>query len=370
MIGFDPTDEQALIAETVRQFVENEVRPHSRDCDEAGALSKDVLSQAHELGLVANGLPEAYGGGGERNAVTSCLIIEELAWGDLSLALGILSPSLLGIPVADFGTEAQRAELLPSLCADSFEPGCLAIVEPYFDFDPTALKTRAQRDGSDYRLDGTKCLVPWLDGNGPVLVVAHDEQAGTPQAFLMPRGTRGLTATPEANLGLAGLPTVELELEAVRVPAVARLGGDQGIRLRSLLDRGRIAMAAAAVGVARASFELARDYAKEREAFGAPIATKQAIAFKLADMAIEIDAARLLTWEAADTLENVGERGGQEEVTRQARLAFDKARRTVLEVSDGSVQVFGGYGYIRDYLPEMHLRNAGGFGSFEALCLL
>jgi acyl-CoA dehydrogenase len=370
MIGFDPTDEQALISETVRQFVENEVRPYSRDCDEAGALSKDVLSQAHELGLVANGLPEAHGGGGERNAVTSCLIIEELAWGDLSLALGILSPSLLGVPVSDFGTDPQKADLLPTLCADSFEPGCLAIVEPRFDYDPMAPNTRAHREGTDYLLDGAKCLVPWLDGNGPVLVVAHDEQAASPQAFLVPRGARGVTATPEANLGLAGLPTVELGLEAVRIPAVAKLGGEQGIKLRPLLDRGRIAMAAAAVGVARASFELARDYAKEREAFGVPIATKQAIAFKLADMAIEIDAARLLTWEAAATLENAVDKGGQPEVTRQARLAFDKARRTLLQVSDGAVQVFGGHGYIRDYLPEMHLRNAGGFQSFEALCLL
>ena len=206
MIGFDPTDEQALISETVRQFAENEVRPHSRDCDEAGALSKDVLSQAHELGLVANGLPEAHGGGGERNAVTSCLIIEELAWGDLALALGILSPSLIGVPVADFGTKAQQAELLPALCAGSFEPGCLAIVEPRFDFDAVAPTTRARREGGDYVIDGVKCLVPWLDGSGPVLVVANDEEVGSAQAFLVSRGAAGLTATPEKNSATSESP--------------------------------------------------------------------------------------------------------------------------------------------------------------------
>ena len=364
MIGFDPTEEQALIVETVAQFVENEVRPRSRECDETHALAKDVLSQAHELGLVANGLPEAHGGGGERNAVTSCLVVEELAWGDLSLAVGILSPSLLGIPVADFGTDAQQAELLPTLCGDSFEPGSLAMVEPRFDYDPLAPTTIARREGDEYVIDGAKCLVPWLEGTGPVLVVARDDGDGSPQAFLVPRGAPGLVATPEANMGLAGLPTVELALRGVRVPASARLGGDAGCAVAQLVDRGRVAMAAAAVGMARASFELARDYAKQREAFGAPIATKQAIAFKLADMAIEIDAARLLTWEAAFTLDS------GESATRAARLACDKARRTVLQASDGAVQVLGGHGYIRDYLPEMHLRNAGGFQSFEALSLL
>lgn len=365
MIGFDPTEEQALIVETVRQFVENEVRPHARECDEARTLTKDVLTQAHELGLVANALPEAHGGGGERNAVTSCLIVEELAFGDLSLALGILSPSLLGMPVADFGTTAQQAELLPTLCGDSFEPGSLAIVEPRFDNDPLAPTTVARLDGDHYQIDGVKCLVPWLDGSGPVLVIARDDQKGdSPQAFLVPRGASGLTATPEDNMGLAGLPTVEVGLEAVRVPAEARLGGEAGCNVSRIVDRSRVAMAAAAVGMARASFELARDYAKEREAFGAPIATKQAIAFKLADMAIEIDAARLLTWEAAFALDSGAE------ATREARLAWDKARRTALQVSDGSVQVFGGHGYIRDYLPEMHLRNAGGLQSFEALSLL
>jgi alkylation response protein AidB-like acyl-CoA dehydrogenase len=361
MIGFDPTDEQALIVKTVRGFVENEVRPQSRDCDEAGALSKSVLSHAHELGLVANSLPEAYGGGGERNAVTSCLVIEELAWGDLALAVGILSPSLLGIPVADFGTEAQQRELLPSLCGNSFEPGCLALVEPRFDFDAANPKTTARKDGDGYLLVGEKCLVPWLDGSGPTLVVAYDEAADSPQLFLVPRAADGLTVTPETNLGLGGLPTVGLALDRVRVAASAKLGGEAGADLSPLLNRGRVAGAAAAVGLARAAFELARDYAKQREAFGAPIATKQAIAFKLADMAIEIDAARLLTWEAAFALDQ------GRNTTREARLAFDKARQTAVQASDGAVQVLGGHGYIRDYLPEMHLRNAAGFQSYEAL---
>jgi alkylation response protein AidB-like acyl-CoA dehydrogenase len=150
----------------------------------------------------------------------------------------------------------------------------------------------------------------------------------------------------------------------VRVPAAARLGGDAGADVRALVARGRVALAALGVGVARAAFEVARGYAKERQTFGAPIATRQAIAFKLADMAIEIDGARLLAWEAAWRLD----RG--EDALREATLAYDQVRRVALEVADGAVQVLGGHGYTREYLPELHLRNARGFASFEALALV
>jgi alkylation response protein AidB-like acyl-CoA dehydrogenase len=142
------------------------------------------------------------------------------------------------------------------------------------------------------------------------------------------------------------------------------LGGDAGCDLQQILVRGRVALAATAVGVARASFEIARDYAKQREAFGAPIATKQAIAFKLADMAIEIDSARMLVWEAAWRLDS------GHDATAAGTLATRQAFQTALVAADGAVQVLGGYGYIRDYLPEMHLRNARGFNCFEALTLV
>ena len=165
-------------------------------------------------------------------------------------------------------------------------------------------------------------------------------------------------------MGLDALPSVELSLRGVRVPAAARLGGERGADIASLVNRGRVALAACAIGVARAAFELARDYAKQRQAFGAPIATKQAIAFKLAEMAIEIDGARLLVWEAAQRLDT-----GQPAL-RESVLAQLQAQRVALDVSDGAVQVFGGHGYIRDYLPEMHLRNARGFAAFEALSLV
>jgi alkylation response protein AidB-like acyl-CoA dehydrogenase len=361
MIDFEPSEEQALIVETVHAFSENEIRPVCRIADEAGAPPDSVVEAAHELGLVANSLPEARGGGGERSAVTSVLIAEELAWGDLAIALAILSPALLGFPVADFGSKSLQEEILPGLMGDSFLPGSLAIVEPRFDFDVFHPQTTAKRDGDDFLLDGVKCQVPWLAGGGHLVVIAQ-EDAGL-AAFVLARDQAGLHAEPELKMGICGLPTSEITLSSVRVPASSRLSATDA-HIRQMINRGRIALSAAGIGTARASFELARDYAKERETFGQPIATRQAIAFKLADMAIEIDGARLLVWEAAAALD----RG--EDVSRLARLAYDQTMRIALTVTDGAVQVYGGHGYIREYLPELHLRNVAGFASFEMLALV
>ena len=365
MIDFDPTEEQQLIVDTVRQFASNEIRPLARDCAESRKLPEGVLARAHELGLVASAIEEAHGGGGERSAVTGCLIAEELAFGDLAIGLAILSPTLIALPLTDFGTPEQKSSKLAEFVGERFVPGSLAIVEPQMRWDPLAPATGARLEGDQYVLDGTKCFVPWIEGGSEVLVVASLD--GAPEAFFVPRDAVGLVATPEKNMGLDALPTVELALDGARIPSHAKLGGGDeasGAAVRALVDRGRVGLAACAVGVARAAYEIARGYAKEREAFGAPIATKQAIAFKLADMAIEIDGARLLVWEAAWRLDNALD------ATREATLAYQQAQRIALEVADGAVQVLGGYGYIREYLPEMQLRDARGFACFEVLTLV
>ncbi len=362
MIDFEPTDEQKLVVETVRSFAANEVRPRARECYEAHKLPDDAIARAHELGLVASGLPEEHGGGGERSAVTAALVIEELAWGDLAIALGILSPALVAYPLCDFGSPEQRRSLLPTFAGERFVPGSLAVVEPSFRFDARQPGTRARRAGGGFSLTGRKCFVPWQPGGDAVLVSAStDDGAGL---FLVPRTARGVEATAERNMGIGALPTVELALDDVQVGADAQVGSGDGSALAALLMRGRVALAAAAVGVARAAYEIARDYAKERQTFGAPIATRQAIAFKLADMAIEIDGARLLVWEAAWKVDQ------GEDATRAAVLAHQQATRMALDVADGAVQVLGGHGYTREYLPEMHLRDARGFAHFEALALV
>ncbi|MEZ4331744.1 MAG: acyl-CoA dehydrogenase family protein [Myxococcota bacterium] len=361
MIDFEPSEEQALIIDTVHQFAENEVRPRAREADESGAPPGALLASAHELGLIANGLPESEGGGGARSALTGALVAEELGWGDMALALAILSPGLVGYPVAEHGSMAMKKRILPGLLAADFLPGSLALVEPRFDFDVFHPQTRATRDDAGWRIDGHKCHVPWLDGGRDLVVIASEAKGLA--GYVVPRDAAGLVAQPEKNLGLCGLPTAELAFDGVRVPNDARLeAGD--VELRRLVDRGRIAIAATAIGAARAAFETARDYARQRETFGQPIATRQAIAFKLADMAIEIDGARLLVWEAAAALD----RG--EDAAREVRLAQDQTARIGLVVADSAVQIFGGHGYIRDYLPELHLRNLAGLASYEGLALV
>jgi alkylation response protein AidB-like acyl-CoA dehydrogenase len=359
VLDFAPDEEQELVVETVRAFAAEELRPRAREADEARKLPAEVLERAHALGLVTNALPEAYGGSGQRSAVTAALVAEELGWGDLSLAIAILSPGLLALPLAEFGTPEQQAEWLPALAGTSFVPSALAWVEPRFDSDVYRPQTRAQRSRSDWRIDGAKCLVPWIDGQRAVGVVASDGTA--PQLFLVPVDAAGLRATPATYMGLRALALVELELQGVRVPERARLGGAD---LRRIVSQGRVALAALAVGVARAAYELARDYAKQRETFGAPIATRQSIAFMLADMATEVDGLRLLTWEAAWRLDRALD------ASREAALALQHARRVVMQGADGAVQIFGGHGYTREYLPELLLRNAAGFASFEALALV
>lgn len=361
MIDFEPSEEQQLIVETVRQFARNEVRPRARDCDEAAKLPVELLHEAHALGLVANAVDERFGGGGARSAVTGALVAEELAWGDLAIALAILSPSLEALTIQDLGSDAQKQRWLPSLVAARFRPGALALVEPHYGADPLRPTTRARRAGGGFVLEGRKCLVPWIDGGERVLVAASGESG--PQLFMVSRQAAGLSATPERYMGIQALPCAELALDGVRVPEEDALPAAAD-GLAQPVWRGRVALSAMAIGVARAAYEIARDYAKERETFGAPIATRQAIAFKLADMAIEIDAARLLVWEAAWCLD--AGRAAAREVT----LAQRQSQRVALEVCDAAVQVLGGHGYTREYLPELCLRNARGFSCFEALSLV
>ncbi len=311
MIGFEPDDEQQLVIDTVHQFAEQEIRPLARPSEEARELPRALLETAHELGLVANALPAEFGGGGERSAVTGALVAEELAWGDLALALAILSPGLCALPRAEAGGANGEAALRPYL-EGAFCPGALAWSETSLGFDPYHPETRAEATGDGFAISGVKCQVPWIEGLREVLVVASEGDAAG--VYSVASDAPGLRTEPEAQMGIGALPTAVLHLDGA--PA-QRL---DGVDLRRLLAQGRVGLAAMAVGVARAAFEVARDYAKEREAFGAPIATKQAIAFKLADMAIEIDGARLLAWEAAWQLDR-GEDAG-----RAALLAREQAR--------------------------------------------
>jgi alkylation response protein AidB-like acyl-CoA dehydrogenase len=369
MIDFTPDEEQQMIRDTVAAFARDAVRPQARDADETEAIPESLIKTGWDLGLVQSVIPEAYGGfGSPRSAVTGVLAAEELAYGDLSIALHLLAPRLLIQPVIDFGSDRQKEQYLAPFSNGSFQPVTAAVMEPRADFDLAALATSAKKRGDKYVLSGTKCCVPLGGQAETFLVYATTDPAGGYEAvegFFVNRGTSGLSiGEREKNMGLRALETAEITLDACGVPLENRLGGEAGSNFQRIMDASRLALGALAVGVARGAYEYALEYAKERKAFGRAIAQNQAIAFMLAEMATEVDAVRLLIWEAASNFD----RG--DDVLRESYLAKRYAGDMVLKVADNALQILGGHGYIRDFPVEMWLRNARGFAAFEGLAIV
>jgi alkylation response protein AidB-like acyl-CoA dehydrogenase len=362
MISFEPTDDQAMIRELVREFATSELRRHARASDEASSTPQELLDASWQLGLVNGMLPEAYGGGGlDRSSITSALVIEELGYGCASLGTAIMTPALFALPMLDFGTDAQKEHYLPLFAGELYYAASLALQEPHFSFDPAAMKTTAERNGAGWTIQGEKRGVPMGDRASQFLVIARAGEPGLRNlaAFIVARETPGLTIEPEVekNLGFQSLTQTTLTLEGVELPPEACLGAEPGASGSSGFDGARlinclrVGGAALAVGVCRAVTELAIDYAKERVAFGSPIAQKQAIAFMLAEMYSEVDTMRWMVWKAASQLEQ------GLDATRAATLADDYVSRKAMRIADNGVQVLGGHGYIRDYPMEMWFRN-------------
>ena len=364
MVSFSPSEEQQMIINMVKEFSTDHLRKVYRECDESGIIPADLLDTAWEFGFISTSIPEECNGlGEERSSLTGALIAEELAWGDLSIAMHILCPSLVAIPLTEMGTEEQKNRYLPDFCGDKFKASTAALIEPRYNFDPSDLSTTATLNGSDYILNGEKCFVPLAEDADLILVYASED--GQTQGFLVERGTAGLEINErEKNMGIKALDTYEVSLKNCRVPKENRLGGEEGCDFDRIMNCSRVALSAMAVGVARGSFEYARDYAKERYAFGEPIASRQTIAFMLAEMSIEIDAARLMVWEAAWKLD----RG--DDSTKEAYLAKNYADDMVLSVTDRAVQILGGHGYIRDHPVELWLRNGRGFAAFDGMAIV
>jgi acyl-CoA dehydrogenase len=363
MINFQPSEEQELLRQTLAGFARDMIRPQIREADEKSFVPAPIVEKGWELGLVQDAIPEAFGGyGSPRSAIAGTFILEELAYGSLGIGLHLLTPRLFTVPILVAGTDGQKAAWLPKFAGPTFAVGTAAFTEPRWGFDPTALATKAERAGGDWTISGGKCAVPLADKADAILVYASAPDGLA--AFVVEPGAKGLTiGEREKNMGLRSLETFTLELDGVRVPAANRLGGD-GANVQPLVDAQRIASAALAVGVGRAAFDYAREYAKERTAFGVPIATKQAIAFMLSDMAIEIDSMRLLAWEAAWRLDK-----GMP-ATRESYLAKQYAADAVLKIADNALQVLGGHGYIRDHLVELFLRDARCFGTLDGLAIV
>src|ERR1035438_5690149 len=292
--------------DSMRRFADEVLRPNARKADDAASPPAEILEQGHALGLAGLVIPESLGGmAAERSAVTNAIIVEELARGDMGLAVAILSPLAVVQAIVEWGTGAQQARYLPPFLGDRFVGAALALLEPRPMFDPMLLRTGAPRTDGGWNLWGEKSLVP-LAMQAELFVVAADVRGFGARLFAVERGTPGLSVEAEPAMGLRGAGLARLRFHGARVDDDAMLGelaGDGTAQLASLVDRARIAWGATAVGTGQAVLDYVIPYCNERKAFGEPISNRQGVAFPIADIAIELEGMRLLVLRAASRVD-------------------------------------------------------------------
>ncbi|PJN30623.1 acyl-CoA dehydrogenase [Streptomyces sp. CB02613] len=351
------SEEQEAVRKLAEDFVAREVTPHVVAWDRAENVDRSIVGKLGELGFLGLTVPEEYGGSGGDH-LSYCLVTEELGRGDSSVR-GIVSVSLglVAKTIASWGSEEQKRQWLPRLTSGE-AIGCFGLTEPGTGSDAGNLVTRAVRDGGDYVVNGTKMFITngtWAD---VVLLFARTNDSPGHRgvsAFLIPTDTPGLTRrTVHGKLGLRGQATAELVLDDVRIPASCLLGPEgKGFSLAmSALAKGRMSVAAGCVGIAQAAQDAAVRYAGEREQFGKAIARHQLVQELLSDIAVDVDAARLLTWRVADLIDR-----GQDFATAASKAKL-YASEAAVRCANNALQVFGGYGYIDEYPVGKLLRDA------------
>jgi len=366
MLDFSLTSEQEEIRQLAHDFAEKEMRPKADYFDEHEETPWEVMKKAHELGLdAASGFPAEYGGGG-LDFMSELVLTEELAWGDAGMAVAINATGLCGAGIIAMGTEEQKAKYIGMFCdPKELKLGAMGLSEPNSGSDSLALEMTAQKVDGGYLLNGTKqfCTNGGI-ADVQVVFATTDKSLGPAgiAGFVIEKGNPGMRqGRKERKLGVRASHTAQVILEDCFVPEDARLGYDKdgistgpgAIGAMLMLEATRPLVAAGALGIARAAYEFARDYSLERTSFGKPISKHQAIAFKLADMATEIDAARLLTWRAGwMTANNIPYAHGEGSMAKL--FSGDVAMRVTVD----AVQVLGGYGYIKEYPVERFMRDA------------
>lgn len=344
------TDEQRMNRETMQRFAAAEMRAQAKIADETGATPPGFYSRTAELGLALLPVPEALGGAGmTRSPVSNALILEDLAHGDMAMALGAISPLAFVNTLLDHGTDAQREKYLPDFCSGEFRAATTALLEPRATFEPTELDTKAEANGDGYSLNGTKTMVPLGLDAELVLVIAHLEGTG-PAAFIVEGTPDGMTRTTESHMGLGTVQLATLSFEQVQLPASALLGSGS-FDLQRFLDLSRVGLCALAVGTCQAVLDYVTAYCNERVAFGEPISNRQSVAFMVADIAIELEAMRLMTWRAASRAEQ------GLDFHQQAYLAKAFCAEHAMKIGTDGVQLLGGHGFCREHPVEMWYRN-------------
>jgi len=359
MIDFQPTEEQEHLRRLAHRFAEQEIRPVAAEYDEREETPWPALEKAAQVGLLSYPYPEEFGGGGIESVLTACLVAEELAWGCLGIATAIIGAGLAAVPILLAGNKNQKARYIPHFCdPERVYLGAFALTEPEAGSDAASIRTSAVRKGDRYILNGQKRFITH-GGIADLYVVfaTVDRSLGHRgiTAFIVEGDAPGLSAgKTEKKMGMRASHTGDVILEDVEVPLENRLGeeGEGFYIAMKAFEHTRPIVAACAVGVARAAYEYALQYAQERVQFGKPIIAKQAVRFMLADMAMEIEAARLLTWQAAWRVDR------RLPANLQASMAKAYAADMAMRVTTDAVQILGGYGYMREYPVEKWMRDA------------
>jgi len=355
MVDFTLTDEQRNLREMAHDFAVKEIRPVAWDYDKDGTWPQGIIEKAWDVGLMNSHIPEEYGGAGA-GYLDGCLIEEELSWGCSGIQTTLGCNGLATAPVILGGSEEIKREYLGRL-TDAPLLASFCLTEPDAGSDVASMRTTAVRHGDKYLINGSKCFI--TNGgyaNWYTVYAKTDKDAGQRgiSAFVVPRDAGVIVDKKEDKLGQRASNTATISFNDVEVPAENLLGEENhGFKLAMMtLDRTRPGVAAMATGIARAAFEFATDYSKERVQFGVPIAMHQAIQFMIADMATDIEAARLLTWKSAVLLDN------EERNTLVSSHAKRFAADTAMKVTTDAVQIYGGYGFIKDYPVEKLFRDA------------
>jgi hypothetical protein len=363
LFDLNPTDEQKMIVDATCEFAAEQIRPIAAAADDAGETPAELLKRSvAELGVTLVGVPEELGGmGSERSATTGALVAEALAHGDMGIAVSCLAPAAVGNALALWGDADQQSTYLPSFVGDDVPAAALAVLEPRPLFDPFALKTTAQRnpDGG-FTLAGVKSLVPRA-GAAELFVVAA-ELDGRPALFLVESGTKGVLIEGEPAMGLRAASTGRLVLEDVTVPAGARLG--DGDAYADCIRLSRIGWAALACGTGKAVLDYVIPYVNERQAFGEPISHRQAVAFAVANIGIELEGARLTTLRAASRADQ------GKSFAREAGLARRLTAEYGMQIGSQGVQLLGGHGYVKEHPVERWYRDLRAAGVMEGVVLV
>lgn len=363
LFDLTPDDEQSMMREMVGDFAITRLRKAALDADAACEPPADLMKQASELGITMLGVPEELGGAvSERSAVTSALVTEALGRGDMGLALAALSPAAVATAIGLWGDSGQQGTYLPELVGENVPVAALAIQEPGAIFDPFEPKTTATRSSGGFKLDGEKSLV--ARGADSELFVVGADLDDRPALFIVEAATAGVLVEPQPAMGVRAAATANLKLSGVELPAEALLGeGDPNV-YADCIRLGRIAWAALAVGTAQAVCDYVIPYVNERIAFGEPISHRQAVAFKVADMATELEGMRLVMLRAASRADQ------GLDFARESALARRLVAQKGMQIGSDGVQLLGGHGYIKEHPVERWYRDLRAAGMIEGSVLV